>query len=73
MKWFKQVGWFYVPASLPGAVVYLLAALFCFTVFRAVDRHSHSATDTLYGIFPFFVCTSFLLDWLGRRTSDNAA
>jgi len=70
-KWFKQFGWFYVPASVPGAAAYLLAGLFCLTVFQAIDRHSHSASDTLYGIFPFFVCTFLLLDWLGRRTSEG--
>lgn len=68
-QWFKQLGWFYVPTSVPGAAICLLAAAFCVTVFRAVDRHSHSASDTLYGVFPFFVCAFLLLDWIGGRTS----
>jgi hypothetical protein len=72
-KWFKRFGWFYLPVSVPGAFANLIAVLFCFTVFRAIDRHSHSVSDTLYGIFPFFVCTFLLLDWLGRKTSDDAA
>ena len=66
-QWFKRMGWFYLPVSVPGAVICLLATLFCFTVFRAVDRHSHSATDTLYGIFPFFTCAFLLVDWIGRQ------
>jgi len=70
-KWFKRLGWFYVPVSFPGAVVWLAALLFCITVFRAVDRHSHSVTDTLYGIFPFFVCTFLLLDWVSARASEK--
>jgi hypothetical protein len=64
---FKRIGWFHLPVSVPGAVICLLAALFCFTVFRAVDRHSHSATDTLYEIFPFFSCAFLLVDWIGRQ------
>ena len=36
-------------------------------MFTAVDRHSHSATDTLYGIFPYFACTFLLVDWIARR------
>ena len=71
--WYKRLGWFYVPISVPGAVVWLLAALFCLTVFRAVDRHSHSVSDTFYGVFPFFVCTFLLLDWIGSRTGDQVA
>ncbi len=49
----------------------LLAGLFCITVFTAVDRHAHSVSDTLYGIFPHFVCTFLLLDWIGGRTSEK--
>jgi hypothetical protein len=71
-KWFKRVGWFNVPVSVPGAVLWLLAIVFCWTVFRAVDRHSHSASDTLYGVFPFFACTFLLLDWIGGRMSEKA-
>jgi len=70
-KWFKRIGWFYLPASVCGTGVCVLSLLFCLTVFRAVDRHSHSATDTLYGVFPFFVCTFLLVDWVGSRTSGT--
>lgn len=61
INWFKRVGWFYVRVSVPGAIVWLLAGLFCLTVFKAVDKHSHSASDTLYGVFPFFACTFLIL------------
>jgi hypothetical protein len=63
--WFKPLGWFYFPVSLAGFVLSLLATLFCLTVFIAVDRQSHSVSDTLYGVFPFFASTFLLLDWLG--------
>jgi hypothetical protein len=66
--WFKRVGWFYFPASLPGIVITLAALAFCAQVFLAVDRHSHSASDTLYGVFPFFACAFLLLDWIAGRT-----
>ncbi len=69
-RWFKRFGWFYFPVSVPGAIACVLAAIFCLTVFTAVDRHSHSVSDTLYGIYPFFVCTFFLVDWLANRTSN---
>lgn len=69
-QWFSRKGWLYVPVSAPGVVLWILAALFCATVFLAIDRHSHSVSDTLYGIFPFFVCTFLMLDWIGSRTSD---
>jgi hypothetical protein len=70
-SWFKRFGWFFIPASIPAVVICLAAALFCVTVFQAVDRHSHSVSDTLYGVFPSFACTFLLLDWIGRRTSEH--
>jgi len=72
MPWFKRVGWFYLPVSSAGIALWVAAVIFCLTVFIAVDRRSHSATDTLYGIFPFFVCTFLMVDWIGGRTSAAA-
>jgi hypothetical protein len=67
--WFKRVGWLHLPISIPGAVVSLVAAGFCINVFLAIDRHSHSLSDTLYGVFPFFACTFLLVDWIARSTT----
>ena len=67
---FVRVGWFYVPSSIAGGLLCLVAAGFCATVFVAVDRRSHSVSDTLYGIYPFFVATFLLLDWVARRSSE---
>jgi hypothetical protein len=69
--WFKRVGWFYVPSSVPGVVIALVALGFCVQVFVAVDRHSHSVSDTFYGVFPFFACAFLLFDWIASRTSDK--
>jgi hypothetical protein len=70
-RWFSHAGWFYVPVSIPGAILWCLAGIFSATVFVAVDRHSHSVSDTLYGIFPSFVCSFLLMDWVGSRTSGR--
>ena len=72
-KWFKRFGWLYIPVSVPGVIVCVLAAVFCLTVFTAVDRHSHSVSDTLYGVFPYFACAFLLVDWLAGRTSNPTA
>jgi len=67
--WFKRFGWFYLPVSAPGAIVSLAAVGFCINVFLAIDRHSHSVSDTLYGVFPFFACAFLLVDWIARSTN----
>jgi hypothetical protein len=70
LNWFKQWGWLYLPASVPGVLIALAMLALCVQVFIAVDRHSHSVSDTLYGIFPFFTCAFLLWDWIGVRTSN---
>jgi hypothetical protein len=69
--WFKRIGWFYLPISVPGVLIALAAMGFCVQVFMAVDRHSHSVSDTLYGVFPFFTSAFLLFDWIAGRTSDK--
>lgn len=71
MPWFRRFGWFCLPVSLAGALVTAAALAFCVQVFVAVDRHSHSVSDTLYGVFPFIIPTLLLLDWVGSRTSTT--
>jgi hypothetical protein len=70
--WFKPWGWLYRPVSWQGFGLVALAALFCIQVFIAVDRHSHSASDTLYGIFPYVVPVLILLNWVGSKASGKA-
>ena len=69
-KWFKKKGWIYIPSSAIGTILYFITVLFCVTVFTAVDRHSHSVSDTLYGIFPFFISAFTVLFWVAQNTSS---
>ncbi len=69
--WFKEWGWVYVPVSWQGWITTILAAVFCIQVFIAVDRRSHSASDTLYGVFPYIVPTLLLLNALASKTSGE--
>ncbi len=70
--WFKVWGWIYRPVSWQGFAVSLLALAFCLQVFVAVDRNSHSVSDTLYGIYPFILPTLMLLYWVASKTSEPA-
>ena len=70
-SWFKRAGWFYRPATPAGVIITLLPLALCVNVFMAVDRRSHSATDTLYGVYPFFVTTFLLWSWVADRTAGE--
>lgn len=67
--WFKPWGWIYRPISWQGWIAVIVTVIFCLQVFTAVDRHSHSASDTLYGIFPFVVPALIILNWVASRTA----
>ena len=70
-KWFRALGWFYLPVAWPGWLAALLTLSFCLQTFIAVDRRSHSFSDTLYGIFPFWVGAWTIFGWIASRTSES--
>jgi hypothetical protein len=69
--WFRPWGWLYRPVSVSGWIATLAVLAFCAQVFSAVDARSHSVSDTLYGVFPYVVCSLGLLNWLASRTSTD--
>jgi hypothetical protein len=46
--------------------------MFCVQAFVAVDGHSHSFNDTLYGVFPFLGPCLMLLNRVASKTSGGA-
>jgi hypothetical protein len=71
MRWFKPAGILFVPVSAAGWLFTAMALAFCAQVFWFVDTHSHSASDTLYGIFPFWAPNLLALAWLADRTGGR--
>ena len=71
MRWFRPAGLFFFPASVAGWLLTCAALAFCAQVFCAIDRHSHSVTDALYGIYPFWLPTLLGLAWIADRTGGR--
>jgi len=71
MRWFRPFGFVFRPVSIPGWTITLLALAFCVHIFLFVDGHSHSVSDTLYGIFPYWVPTFLMWVWIASQTSDK--
>lgn len=69
--WFKPWGWIYHPVAWQGWAAVAITGAFCAQVFAAVDRHSHSASDTLYGIFPYVAPACIVLNWLAAKTASQ--
>jgi hypothetical protein len=70
-RWFKRWGWIYRPVHPFGFVAILGALAFCANVFLAIDRQSHSVSDTLYHFYGFAVPTFLGVMWIASRTSDE--
>ena len=70
--WFREWGWLYYPISWQGFVLVVLVVAFCVQVFLAVDRHSHSVSDTFYGIFPYVIPSLLVLNWIASKTSKQS-
>jgi hypothetical protein len=69
--WFRNWGWIYRPVAWQGWVLIFLTGMFCVQVFLAVDRHSHSVSDTLYGTFPYWVPAVGIVGWIASHTSGK--
>lgn len=70
-SWFKRMGWVYRPIGWQGMMIWILALVFCVQVFLAVDRHSHSVSDTFFGIFPYFASCFLLVNWIASNASEE--
>ncbi len=71
-QWFTQWGWIHRPVSWQGVLLVVLVALFCVQIFIAVDSHSHSVSDTFYGVFPYFIPSFIVLEWIATKTSNDS-
>jgi hypothetical protein len=67
--WFREWGWVYYPISWQGVVLIVLILAFCVQIFLAIDRNSHSVSDTFYGVFPYIVPSILVLLWVASKTS----
>lgn len=70
MKTFLKRKYIHVPASFFGYLIWIAAIIFLITVVVAVDKESHSVSDTVYGIFPYVVSTFLLVEWFASKLSD---
>ena len=69
--WFRRIGPFYVPRSIVGWLVSLPTLFIAVQTFLMVDRHSHSASDTLIGAVPVMATLMLLLWLLASRSSGR--
>jgi membrane protein DedA with SNARE-associated domain len=47
LNWFTRKGIIYLPASIAGWLIWLIALAYAVYIFIDIDSHSHSVSDTL--------------------------
>ena len=68
--WFAKKGWFYVPVSPIGWLILIFTNILIIHDFMAVDRHSHSVSDTYYGFLPYGAAYFFGYCWIASNTAQ---
>jgi hypothetical protein len=63
------MGWIYSPISPVGWVITTMTLALCAWVVLAVDRSSHSVSDTLIGAFPYVALFIIVAVWIAANTS----
>jgi hypothetical protein len=69
--YFKKWGWVFLPVHAVGFAATLFAIALSIWFFVALDRKSHSASDTLINWFVYVTCVSFWWKWLAEKTSED--
>ena len=69
MRSFVAWGRIHRPVTGLGWLITFAGIAVILNVFVAVDARSHSASDTLYGVFPYWGVTFLLWDWIARLLS----
>lgn len=67
-KWFREYGWIYLPNKWPGYLITFLVILFDVQVFLAIDKNSHSVSDTLYPFFLYLTASLAILYFIASKT-----
>ena len=65
--WFRRLGWVWRPASGEGWLVTAAALAIAAWWLWAVDRHSHSVSDTLIGFWPYGAPLAILWGWVASN------
>ncbi len=67
--WFKKFGWAYLPVHAIGLLITLACLALNVMFFIAIDRNSHSVSDTLIDFFVYCTCVAFWWKWIADKTS----
>lgn len=69
--WFKEVRGSYLPNSWQGWLTYIPFIYWLVSTLIAVNRNSHSVSDFIYNIVPYWVSGAVVMHWVAKATSKK--
>ena len=70
--WFKRNGIFYIPSSLVGWIIFCGGVIYAIYSFIAIDRKSHSVSDTLINFVFMALIISAVYSLIAYITSRSS-
>lgn len=67
--WFVPLHWSYLPVSWQGWLTYIPYVIYLLITFIAIDSHSHSVSDTVIGLIPYWVSGTVVMHWIASHKS----
>jgi len=71
--WFAPWGWLFRPLNAGGVALTVVALVFMAQVFLAIDARSHSVSDTLDAVYPYWGVTFLGWEWIARHAARRAS
>ena len=68
-SWFKPYAGFYLPVTIEGVIVTVVAMAFLAPIYAAIIRNGHSVSDDMYHMFVYTSCTVFWWKWVAEKNS----
>lgn len=67
--WFIPVRGSYLPCSWQGALTYIPFLYYLAITFMAVNRNTHSVSDFVIILFPYWVSGAVVMHWIAKQKS----
>ncbi|CAN5471263.1 hypothetical protein BH11BAC2_BH11BAC2_07440 [soil metagenome] len=69
--WFKPLGWFYLPVSLPAMLITLILLAAFIHDFIFIDQRAHSISDLYYNFAPYGFMYFAIWMFIGAKASKS--
>ena len=67
--WFVPLRASYLPVTWQGWLTYIPYLYYLFITFTAINHHTHSVSDLVINLIPYWVSGAVIMTWIAKRKS----